>query len=87
MEMSDQLYVPVALLSGKEPQYTIERRLDEPQNRHGRCGVQRKSLAPARNRTPAVYEPVSHSVTISHASTGKDRSGNNLQEWFVMMIR
>jgi hypothetical protein len=33
-----------ALLPGKEPQYPLERRLDEPQSRSGRGGEEIKSL-------------------------------------------
>jgi hypothetical protein len=56
MERSGQLYAPAALPPGKEPRYPLDKRLGGPQSRFGRCGEQ-KSLALARNRTPAV-QPV-----------------------------
>jgi hypothetical protein len=49
-----QLYAPATLRQGKQPRYQLDRRLREPQSRSGRCGVEEKSLALARNRTPIV---------------------------------
>jgi hypothetical protein len=40
----------------KSPRYSLDRRLGGPQNRSGRCGVE-KHLAPVGNPTPAV-QPV-----------------------------
>jgi hypothetical protein len=44
---------------GKSPQYTLDRRLGEPRNRPGHHGEEKRSLATARNRTPAI-DPVAY---------------------------
>jgi hypothetical protein len=38
----------------KIPWYPLDRSLSGPQSQSGRCGAEKKSLAPAGNRTPAV---------------------------------
>jgi hypothetical protein len=43
MEVSGQLHAPATLLSGKEPQYPLDRRLDGPQGRSGRGGEEKNS--------------------------------------------
>jgi hypothetical protein len=54
MEVSGQLHAPAALPPGKDPRYTLDRRLGGPQSRSGCCGEE-KHLAPARNPTSAVH--------------------------------
>jgi hypothetical protein len=41
MEVSGQLHAPAALPPGKEPRYALDRRLDGPQSRSGRCGEEK----------------------------------------------
>jgi hypothetical protein len=50
-EVSDQLHASTALPPGKEPQYTLDRRVDEPQSRRGRRG-EGKIFDPTGIRTP-----------------------------------
>jgi hypothetical protein len=38
---------------GKRPCYPLDRKLGGPQSRSGRCGIKKRSLVPAENRTPA----------------------------------
>jgi hypothetical protein len=38
MEVSGQLHAPAALPPGKLPKYSLNRKLDGPQIRSGRCG-------------------------------------------------
>jgi hypothetical protein len=45
---------------GKSPWYPLDRRLSRPQCWSGCCGVEKKSLARARNRTPAIQPVADH---------------------------
>jgi hypothetical protein len=63
MEMSGQFYAPAALTPGKEPRYPLDRRLDGPRSRYGRCGEQ-KNIAPAEIQTPAI-QPVAISTGLA----------------------
>jgi hypothetical protein len=49
MDMIGQVHAPVALLHIKEPRYSMDRRLGEPQSRSGRCGE--KKSCPVRIQT------------------------------------
>jgi hypothetical protein len=44
MEMSGQLHVPAALLQAKTSRYPLDRKLDGPQRRSGRCGEEKNLL-------------------------------------------
>jgi hypothetical protein len=59
MEASGQLHAPVALPPGKSLRYPLDRRLDWPQSRSGRCGEE-KNLAPVMIRTPDVQAIARH---------------------------
>jgi hypothetical protein len=63
MELSKQLHAPADLPQRKiaPPRYPLDRRLVKPPSRTGRCGEE-TNIAPARNRTPAIY-PVARRYT------------------------
>jgi hypothetical protein len=42
--LSGRLHTPAALPPGKETPYQLDRRLDVPQSRSGRCGVKKNSI-------------------------------------------
>jgi hypothetical protein len=62
MEVSGQLHAPAAMPRGKNPRYSLYRRLGGPQNRSGHCGEDKSLLAPVGNRTLAV-QPVARRHT------------------------
>jgi hypothetical protein len=57
MEVIGQLHAPVALPSGKELRYPLDRRLGGPQNRSGR-GDEEKSSQPLPGFEPPMVQPV-----------------------------
>jgi hypothetical protein len=53
MEVSGQLHAPTALTTGKSPRYSLDMRLDGPQNRSGRGEEEKKSLlSPCQESNP-----------------------------------
>jgi hypothetical protein len=55
--VSGQLHAPVALPAGKEPRYTLDRRLGGPQSRSGRGGEEKNS------HSLPVIQPVAQRYT------------------------
>jgi hypothetical protein len=56
MEVSGQLHAPAALLSGRDPWYTFDRRLGGPQSRSGRCELE-ENLLPLPGIEPGPSSP------------------------------
>jgi hypothetical protein len=56
MEVSDELHATAVLPQQNSPWYSLDRRLDEPQNRSGRGGEEKNSqpLRESNPRTPFV---------------------------------
>jgi hypothetical protein len=53
MEMSGQLHAPAALPPGKDPWHQLDRWLNGPQSRSGRCGKEKILHCRESNPTPA----------------------------------
>jgi hypothetical protein len=66
MEMSGQLHVPVALPTGTDPRYPLDKRLGEHQSWSGRCGKD-KNLLPLPGIEP--WPSSQQSVTIPNEIT------------------
>jgi hypothetical protein len=70
MEVSGQLHAPADLPPRERapreraPRYPLDMTPGGPQSPSGRCGVEKTSLAPADNRTPAVKPHIGIAVII-----------------------
>jgi hypothetical protein len=53
--LSGQLHTPAALNSGKNPWYSLDRKLGGAQSRSGRGGEEKNSQPPAGNRIPVAH--------------------------------
>jgi hypothetical protein len=67
----------------KTPPYPLNRRLGEPQNWSGRCGVKKKSFDSAWNRTPGIQPTVRRYSTNKCVRTAVIKQNINGHLWVV----
>jgi hypothetical protein len=59
MEVNGEIHASAALLPGKEPRYSLNRRLGGPQGRFGRCWISKHLLLlPGIDSRPSSPQPV-----------------------------
>jgi hypothetical protein len=67
MEVSGQLHAPaLGVTQGKNPWYSLDRRLGGPQDRSGRGGEEKNSQPPEGNRIlerRSIFQPVAQRYT------------------------
>jgi hypothetical protein len=76
MKVSGELHTSAALPRGKEPQYPLDRRFDEPQNWSGICGEEnilhyRESNPGCPARSPSLYRLSCPDLVVQSGSEAK----------------